>query len=148
MATASGTILGLGTDIVEIERLRQSLARTGEAFLAKVYTPDEQAAMPAAESRRLEYLAGRWAAKEAFSKALGTGMCADCAFVEIEVLSDDRGKPFIRLLGATEETARRLGVARIHVSISHERELATAFVVLEGGPDVPAEPAPATGKDA
>ena len=76
-------------------------------------------------------------------------MCADCAFVEIEVLSDDRGKPFIRLLGATGETARRLGVARIHVSISHERELATAFVVLEGGPDVPAEPlAPAAGKEA
>ena len=78
-----------------------------------------------------EFIAGRWAAKEAFSKALGTGMCAECAFVEIEVLSDERGKPFVKLYAATAETAKRLGITRIHVSISHERELATAFVVLE-----------------
>ena len=91
-----------------------------------------------------EFIAGRWAAKEAFSKALGTGMCAECAFVEIEVLSDERGKPFIRLYAATAETAKRLGVSRIHVSISHERELATAFVVLETDDAVP----PQTRKEA
>ena len=140
-------ILGIGTDIADCVRVGSIYAKHGHHFVKNILTPAELDRMAAFKDPK-EFIAGRWAAKEAFSKALGTGMCADCAFVEIEVLSDDRGKPFIRLLGATEETARRLGVARIHVSISHERELATAFVVLEGGPDVPAEPlAPAAGKE-
>ena len=141
-------IAGLGTDIVETARLAAALERNGKHFLDRVFTAAEQRE----SGNRTSYFAGRWAAKEAFSKALGTGMCADCAFGEIEVLSDERGKPFIRLLAATAETARRLGVGRIHVSISHERELATAFVVLEDGgpgpePEARGKTAPSAGEE-
>ncbi len=131
MSTSPCVILGLGTDIVEIERLRQSLARTGEAFLAKVYTPDEQAAMPAAESRRMEYLAGRWAAKEAFAKALGNGITSECRLDEISVRNDpETGRPEMTLAGAAAATAARLGVRTIHLSISHERHYAVATVLI------------------
>ena len=140
-------IFGIGTDIADCNRVGSIYAKHGHHFVKNILTPAELERMAQLKDPK-EFIAGRWAAKEAFSKALGTGMCAECAFVEIEVLSDERGKPFVRLYAATAETAKRLGITRIHVSISHERELATAFVVLEGGPDVPAQPAPATGKEA
>ena len=123
-------IFGIGTDIADCARVGAIYAKHGHHFVKNILTPAELERMAELKDPK-EYIAGRWAAKEAFSKALGTGMCAECAFVEIEVLSDERGKPFVKLYAATAETAKRLGVARIHVSISHERELATAFVVLE-----------------
>ena len=140
-------ILGIGTDIADCVRVGSIYAKHGHHFVKNILTPSELERMASFKDPK-EFIAGRWAAKEAFSKALGTGMCADCAFVEIEVLSDDRGKPFIRLFSATAETARRLGVGRIHVSISHEREMATAFVVLEDGPaEWDAVPSDSAGKE-
>ena len=123
-------IFGIGTDIADCNRVGSIYAKHGHHFVKNILTPAELERMAEHKDPK-EFIAGRWAAKEAFSKALGTGMCADCAFVEIEVLSDERGKPFVKLYAATAETAKRLGITRIHVSISHERELATAFVVLE-----------------
>ena len=123
-------IFGIGTDIADCARVGAIYAKHGHHFVKNILTPAELERMAELKDPK-EYIAGRWAAKEAFSKALGTGMCAECAFVEIEVLSDERGKPFVKLYAATAETAKRLGITRIHVSISHERELATAFVVLE-----------------
>ncbi|MBR4255400.1 MAG: holo-ACP synthase [Lentisphaeria bacterium] len=123
-------IFGIGTDIADCARVGAIYAKHGHHFVRNILTPAELERMAELKDPK-EFIAGRWAAKEAFSKALGTGMCAECAFVEIEVLSDERGKPFVKLYAATAETAERLGIARIHVSISHERELATAFVVLE-----------------
>lgn len=123
-------IFGIGTDIADCNRVGSIYAKHGHHFVKNILTPAELERMAQLKDPK-EYIAGRWAAKEAFSKALGTGMCAECAFVEIEVLSDERGKPFVNLYAATAETAKRLGITRIHVSISHERELATAFVVLE-----------------
>ena len=129
--TAPNAILGLGTDIVEIERLRQSLERTGDAFLAKVYTDAERAAMPPQGPRRLEYLAGRWAAKEALAKALGTGITSECRLGEISVRNDpENGRPEMTLAGAAAATAARLGVRAIHLSISHERHYAVATVLV------------------
>ena len=123
-------IFGIGTDIADCARVGSIYAKHGHHFVKNILTPAELERMAELKDPK-EFIAGRWAAKEAFSKALGTGMCAECAFVEIEVLSDERGKPFVKLYAATAETAKRLGITRIHVSISHERELATAFVVLE-----------------
>ena len=123
-------IFGIGTDIADCVRVGTIYAKHGHHFVKNILTPAELERMAELKDPK-EYIAGRWAAKEAFSKALGTGMCAECAFVEIEVLSNERGKPFVKLYAATAETAKRLGITRIHVSISHERELATAFVVLE-----------------
>ena len=129
--TAVNAILGLGTDIVEVDRLRQSLERTGEAFLEKVYTDAERAAMPANGQRRLEYLAGRWAAKEAFAKALGTGITSECRLAEVSVCNDpESGRPRMTLTGAAAATAARLGVRAIHLSISHERHYAVATVLI------------------
>ena len=129
-------IFGIGTDIADCVRVGSIYAKHGHHFVRNILTPAELERMAELKDPK-EYIAGRWAAKEAFSKALGTGMCAECAFVEIEVLSDDRGKPFVKLYAATAETAKRLGITRIHVSISHERELATAFVVLETADGAP-----------
>ncbi len=132
-------IFGIGTDIADCNRVGSIYAKHGHHFVKNILTPAELERMAQLRDPK-EFIAGRWAAKEAFSKALGTGMCAECAFVEIEVLSDERGKPFVRLYAATAETAKRLGITRIHVSISHERELATAFVVLEAADGSEARP--------
>ena len=81
-------IIGVGTDIVELARLEKSISRTGDAFLQKVYAPGELDALPAQERRRLEFLGGRWAAKEALAKALGTGVGDACRMNEVIVLND------------------------------------------------------------
>ena len=132
-------IYGIGTDIADCVRVGSIYAKHGHHFVKNILTPAELERLASFKDPK-EFIAGRWAAKEAFSKALGTGMCTDCAFVEIEVLSDVRGKPFIKLYAATAATAERLGIARIHVSISHERDFATAFVVLETADPVPVPP--------
>jgi len=126
-------IIGIGTDIADISRLATSLERTGEAFLKHVYAPEEMAGCPQKEGpRRLEFLAGRWAAKEAFAKALGTGITGECLMREIVVLNCEGGQPRIQLKGKTAVTAAKRHVSTIHVSISHEKQLAVATVLLEG----------------
>ena len=130
MALLGDDILGLGTDLVEIARLAKAVERTGQAFLEKVYAPAELEAAPAKEPRRTEYLAGRWAAKEALAKALGTGITEKCRLNEICVLNDPNGRPVMTLSGSARETAGALGVRRILLSISHERTYATATVLL------------------
>ena len=123
-------ILGIGTDIVEIQRVAASLQRFGNTFRKRVFTPAER------EEARLRneaagFYAGRWAAKEAAAKALGCGIGEQCAFTEIEVLSGEHGAPQLTFHGRAAETAARLGAKRFHVSISHERAYAVAFVTLE-----------------
>lgn len=123
-------IAGVGTDIVEIQRVAASLQRFGSAFRNRVFTPAEL------EEARLRneapsFYAGRWAAKEAAAKALGSGIGAQCAFTEIEILSGEHGAPQLTFSGRAAETAARLGAKRLHISISHERAYAVAFVVLE-----------------
>ncbi|MCQ2397579.1 MAG: holo-ACP synthase [Lentisphaeria bacterium] len=108
-----------------------SIERTGQAFLEKVYSPDELEAMPSKDPRRIEFLAGRWAAKEALAKALGCGISDRCRLNEITVLNDGAGRPVMTLEGASAETAHSMGVSKIHISISHEKAYATAVVILE-----------------
>ena len=123
-------IYGIGTDIVEVERVEKIYTRHGHHFVKNILTPRELALLDG-KTGKAEFIAGRWAAKEAFSKALGTGMCLECAFVEIEILPDERNSPHVTLYAETAKTAERLGIRGIHVSISHERHYAVATVVLE-----------------
>ena len=123
-------IIGIGTDIVELARLKAAITRNGEAFLQRVYT----AAELAEAKGRLEYLGGRWAAKEAAAKALGCGIGGGCSFTDIEVTGDPAGAPTIVCKApAAARLAERCGSLRWHVSISHERAYAVATVIIENG---------------
>ena len=125
-------IVGIGTDIIEISRLKGSIEKYGRHFLDHIYTAEEQAAAESkGEAGRFAFYAGRWAAKEAVAKALGTGFTAECQWTGIRILNDDAGRPFVELTGVTAETAARRGIRLMHVSISHERAYACAFAVGE-----------------
>lgn len=120
-------MIGIGTDITECERIGRVLEKHGDSFLEHLLTAREKA-----ESKgRLSYYAGRWAAKEAISKALGCGIGGQCSFLDIEILNDEAGKPEAVLTGSAAVTAEKLGAARILLSISHERHYAVATAVLE-----------------
>ncbi|OOG27207.1 holo-ACP synthase [Thioalkalivibrio denitrificans] len=124
-------ILGIGSDLVSIARVEQLLARHGGRFAERILHPVEwpgyhRSAAPAA------YLARRFAAKEAVSKALGVGVGAHMRFTDAGVDHDDSGRPVLVLTGRAETTAARLGVKDSHISLSDEREYALAFVVLVG----------------
>jgi holo-[acyl-carrier protein] synthase len=114
----------VGVDIIEIERVAQALARFGDRFLRRVYTPMEAALY----GRRPQELAARFAAKEAVMKALGTGN-RGVAWREIEVLPDRRGKPLVFLHGRARQRALALGLAGLDVSMSHSRHYAVALAV-------------------
>ena len=123
-------IKGIGTDIVEIARIADLLEKHGDIFKKKIFTSNE-IEDGVKRKNRPNFFAGRWAAKEAFSKAIGTGFGADCSWLDIEIVSNDLGKPEITLKGKAAETAEKLGVSSIHLSISHEESYACAMVVAE-----------------
>lgn len=124
-------IVGLGIDLIEVPRIRDAANRRG-AFLSRIFAEDELKLSERGEIR-FEELAGRFAAKEAMLKAIKTGWRRGAAFKDIMVLNELSGAPYIVLGGRTAEIANRLGVKKIHVSISHTKELAVAVVILEGG---------------
>ncbi len=125
-------ILGLGVDVIEVKRIRAVIDRHGEAFLRHVFTPTEQASAPAGAEAAAAYYAGRWSAKEAVAKVLGTGIGAECGWTDIEIVRWPSGRPGVELRGTGAATAARLGIRHIHLSISHERQLACASAVGEG----------------
>lgn len=129
-------LLGIGTDIVEIERVAEMLNEHGEAFLNKIFTPAEIADSKQRSTPAI-YLAGRWAVKEAVSKALGCGFGAKCSWTDIETVNLENGKPVTTLSGAAAETAGELNAAQPVVSISHERKYACATVAIERTEYVP-----------
>lgn len=117
-------IVGIGNDIIEIERIKKACNR--EAFLRRVYTENEiEQSM-----RKPSYLAGCFAVKESVSKAFGTGI-RDFDINEIEVLRDELGKPFVNLSGQAKSIARKLGIEKLHVTISNTTILVFATVVAE-----------------
>ena len=120
-------MLRTGIDLIEIARLERTLARHGDAFLQRVYTPAEIERY----AGRPQSLAARWAAKEAVAKALGTGI-GPVGWHDIEVLEDASRAPTLRLSGRAAERARALGLTEWAISLSHTRELATAVVVASG----------------
>lgn len=117
----------IGVDIVETERIAHSLARFGDRFLQRVYTPRELRYCQG----RIGSLAARWAAKEAVGKALGTGI-GQVSFQDIEVINDERFCPAIKLHGAAQHLAQHLGLTTWAISLSHTKAYAIAFVVAEG----------------
>ena len=118
-------IIGIGTDIIEIERIKKACAR--EAFLLRSFTIAEREFI----AGRSDKAAGNFAVKEAVSKVMGTGF-RGISLNEIEVLRDTLGKPFIRLYGRAGERALNLGIEKWHVSISNTKALAIAYVIGEG----------------
>ncbi len=122
-------IVGLGTDVVGIARIRQVHARQGQRFLDRVFTPDEQAYCLLALDPS-ERLAARWAAKEATMKALGTGWARGVDFRQIEV-SSTTGAPHLHLTGVAATVAQQLHATHLHVSLSHSDGVAVATVILE-----------------
>ena len=118
-------IIGVGTDAIEIERVRKACEK--EAFLLRVFTGEERRQA----GDRISVLAGDFAVKEAVAKAMGTGF-RGFSPGDVEVLRDERGKPFARLSGKALAVSRDRGIDRIEVSITDTRELAIAFAVAEG----------------
>ena len=116
-----------GVDATEISRIAQAVDRWGQRFLDRVYTPAEQRYC----GRKMQRLAGRFAAKEAISKVLGTGV-RYVYWREMEILPDARGKPVVTLYGRAERVARSLGLGPIGVSITHTGDLALAFALALG----------------
>ena len=124
-------IIGVGLDVVAVERLERSLRQEGAAFAERVFTAAERGACEG-RADRVQALAARFAAKEALFKALGTGWGGSLALQQVEVLSGADGKPELRLSGATGAQTDALGVRRVHVTMSHESAYAAAVVILEG----------------
>ena len=129
-------ILGIGADLVEIGRIRQSIQQYGDRFLNRIYTPLEQAYCSGKSSGTRgseESFAARFAAKEAAMKAIATGMQGGVTWKDFEVLNETSGRPTLRLSGIAGVHAERLGVKRISISLSHTSEHAFAVVLLEDG---------------
>ena len=122
------TVIGVGVDISEVSRLRASLDRHGERFHRRICTEGETAYC-AKMRDPAPFFAARFAAKEAVSKALGTGIGAQCTWLDIEVRRKATGEPFIVLHGAGADTARRLGITRVMISLSHTENYATAHAI-------------------
>ncbi|MDT8894055.1 holo-ACP synthase [Halomonas sp. I1] len=123
-------IIGIGTDIARVARFERATERHGERFVTRLLGEDEYADFHA-RGGAATYLAKRFAAKEAFVKALGTGLRHGMRWTEIQVVNDGLGRPALRLSGRAEELATASGVTGLHVSLSDETEFAMAFVVLE-----------------
>lgn len=123
-------IIGLGLDIAEIDRIEQAIARRGAPFLERVYTPRE---VDYCEQHRnkFERYAGRFAAKEAAMKALGTGWRHGVRWRDIETVREPSGKPTLRLEGVAGELADRMGVKNILLTITHSGNVALAQVIFE-----------------
>lgn len=119
----------LGLDLAEIDRVAAVLERWGERFVDRVFRPGELSRSRRHARARAEHVAGRFAAKEAAMKALGTGW-RGLAFREIEVGRDHRGKPLLAFHGRALERARELRVAQAEVSITHTKTVAAAVVAL------------------
>ena len=126
-------MVACGIDIVQIERIENSLAKQGSAFADRVYTKAEQEICEGRhEARRIESLAGRFAAKEAVAKALGTGIGGKgVAMTELEILNRENGAPYVVLKGHAREVSNQMQGRSISISISHDGGFAVAYCCIE-----------------
>jgi holo-[acyl-carrier protein] synthase len=128
------SIVSLGLDLTEIERLREVEARRGTRLLERLFTEGERAYCERRPARRIVHYAGRFAVKEAVMKALGTGWSRGVRWRDIEVRRAPGRAPELVLHGASAALAERRGIARWHVTITHDAGIAAAVVVAEAGP--------------
>ncbi|HVP46153.1 MAG TPA: holo-[acyl-carrier-protein] synthase [Bryobacteraceae bacterium] len=124
-------ILGTGVDLAEVDRIRAAIARYGRRFIDRIYTPAEIAYVER-KANRFERYAGRFAAKEAGMKAIGTGWKRGVRWHDFEVANLPSGRPTLKLHGEAARIADQLGVKLISLSITHTSELGMAHVILEG----------------
>ena len=124
-------IIGIGTDITECLRIARMIERHGELFIDRVYTPEE---IRYCQSRKqsTQHYAGRWAAKEAILKALGTGWRKGISWRDMEVRNEPGGRPIVAVRGGAKDVVEQLGIADIFVTISHCRSHATATAIAVG----------------
>ncbi len=125
-------IVGSGIDLVEIERIRNSVNRFGERFLDRIFTKAEQAYC-LRKRNAAESFAARFAAKEAGAKALGTGISRGVGWLEIEVVREPGGRPALAFHGRAADRAARMGVRNSALSLTHSNSAAMASVMLEDG---------------
>ena len=123
-------IVGIGCDIIEIERISRAIK--SESFIRRVFTAEEAAYCQRRGQQAAASFAARFAAKEAVLKALGTGL-REGSLQEIAVDNDVLGKPLVQLSGHFAMLAKQLGVKNIQISLSHSREFAVAYVIMEDG---------------
>jgi holo-[acyl-carrier protein] synthase len=121
-------IFGIGIDVVEVARIASAIERHGEPFLARIFTPAERAYCESRKQSAMHY-AARFAAKEAVSKALGTGIGGNAGLHDLEVVHDAMGAPKIRLCGAAEAFAKQHGITGIQISLTHARDYAAANAI-------------------
>jgi holo-[acyl-carrier protein] synthase len=124
-------ILGTGVDLAEVARIREAIDRYGDRFIRRIYT-DGEIAYVERKANRFERYAGRFAAKEAGMKAIGTGWKRGVRWQDFEVSNLASGRPTLRLHGEAARIAETMGVKTISLSITHTAELGMAHVILEG----------------
>lgn len=124
-----------GVDIIEIDRVKKSIESFNDSFKNKVFTPAEIDYCEARKTARYNSYAARFAAKEAVTKALGTGISEGAAWKDIEVLVNEMGAPYVKLSGKCLEFYKRLGAIDISISLSHCNTTAVAFAVIQTNQD-------------
>ena len=124
-------IIGIGTDITECLRIARMIERHGELFITRVYT-DEEIRYCQSRVQATQHFTGRWAAKEAVLKALGTGWRKGISWRDVEIRNEPGGKPIVAMRGGAKEVVEQLGIAKVLVSISHCRTHATAQAIAIG----------------
>lgn len=127
------SIVGHGIDIVETARVKKLVETHGQHFLDRCFTPAEQAYCAKNKKRYYEHLCGRFAAKEAILKAMGTGWRKGIAWTDVEILNAPSGQPHLTLTGECEKLAAEMGIDRWMISISHIETHATASAIGVGG---------------
>ncbi len=127
------TVIGIGTDIIECDRIERMLEKHGQTFLQRVYTAGEVEYCAGRKAANQHY-AGRWAAKEAVLKALGTGWAHGIQWTDVEVVNQQGGKPLINLHGRALEISQEQGISDMMISISHCKGYATAYATAVGSP--------------
>lgn len=124
-------LIGIGIDVVEVDRVRSSLDEFGERFLERIFSESEQEYCQR-QKRPEIHLAARFAAKEAISKAFGTGIGKEIGWLDIEIIRRESGEPEVFLKGAAKELAEKRGVCEVMVSLSHAQHYAAANAVVMG----------------
>src|SRR5438132_662283 len=125
-------ILGLGIDIIEVTRIKASLEKFGDRFCERILLPDEMAYCKS-HKNPAPFVAARFAAKEAISKAFGTGIGAHLGWQDMEIKRKESGEPFVILHGNGAELLKARGARIVHLSLSHTQIYAAAVAVLEAG---------------
>jgi holo-[acyl-carrier protein] synthase len=123
-------VVGMGTDLIEVQRIRESIDRFGQRFLSRIFTPVEQSYCQR-KANSSERFAARFAAKEAGMKAIGTGWNLGVTFLDFEVVNLPSGRPTLNLSGRAKHVAAELGVRTISLSLTHTALQGLAVVILE-----------------